>query len=62
MVLQLIHGMVMSPVFKYLLFARRIMVTILKRNDRPKITFPALEKLEAHGATIQVLYPTLDNV
>jgi len=62
MVLELIHGMVMNPVFKYLLFARRIMVTILKRNDLPKITLPALEKLDAYGATIQVLHPTLDNV
>ena len=38
------------------------MMTILKSNDLPKITLPALEKLDAYGATIQVLHPTLDNV
>ncbi len=37
MVLQLLFGMTMSPVAKYLQFARRILVKILKSNNLAKI-------------------------
>ena len=62
MVLQLIFGMTMGPVSRYLQFARRIMVKILKRNDIAKISPLTVEKLEEYIATIQAQHPTLANI
>ena len=50
MVLQLIFGLTMSPVAKYLQFACRILVKILKANDLAKIKIPPPEKLEEYRA------------
>ena len=62
MVLQLIFGMTMSPVAKYLQFARRILVKILKANDLAKIQIPPPEKLEEYQAVIVARHPALDMV
>jgi hypothetical protein len=62
MVLQLIFGMTMSPVAKYLQFARRILVKILKANDLAKIQIPPPEKLEEYRAVIAARHPALDMV
>ena len=48
MVLQLIFGLTMTPVSKYLQFARRILVKILKANELAKISLPSHEKLEEY--------------
>ena len=62
MVLQLIFGLTMPPVSKYLQFARRILVKILKANELPKICVPTHEKLEEYKAMIQARHSVLDNV
>ena len=62
MVLQLLVGMSMSPVAKYLQFVRRILVKILKTNNLAKITIPCPEKLEEYRATIASHHPSLDMV
>ena len=46
MVLQLIFGLTMSPVAKYLRFARRILVKALKATPLAQICLPTQEKLE----------------
>jgi hypothetical protein len=45
MVLQLIFGMTMSPLSKYLQFARRIIIKILKKDPLAKISLPDHDKL-----------------
>jgi hypothetical protein len=62
MVLQLIFGMTMSPVAKYLQFACRILVKILKANDLAKIQIPPPEKLDEYRAVIAARHPALDMV
>ena len=60
MVLQLLFGMTMSPVAKYLQFARRILVKILKSNNLAKIKLPLHEKLEEYRAIIAARHPALE--
>jgi hypothetical protein len=62
MVLQLVFGMTMSPVSKYLQFARRILVKILKANVQARIKIPPPEKLEVYRAIIADRHPALDMV
>jgi hypothetical protein len=49
MVLQLLFGMTMSPVAKYLQFARRILVKIRKSNNLVKIMLPSHENWKSIG-------------
>ena len=44
MVLQLFFGITVSPLAKYLQFARRIIIKVLKKDELAKITLPANEK------------------
>jgi hypothetical protein len=62
MVLKLLFGMTMSPVGKYLQFARRIVLKILKSNNLAKMKLLSPEKLEEYGATIASRHPFLDMV
>jgi hypothetical protein len=62
MVLQLLFGMTMSPVGKYLQFARRILVKILKNDDLAKIKVPSVQRLEEYRAMIADRHPALDMV
>ena len=62
MVLQLIFGLTMTPVSKYLQFVRRILVKILKANELAKICLPTHEKLEEYRGMIQARHPVLHNV
>jgi len=62
MVLQLIFGLTMTPVSKYLQFARRILVKILKANELAKICLPTHKILEEYRGMIQARHPVLDNV
>ena len=62
MVLQLIFGPMMTPVTKYLQFARRICVEILKSDNLSKISLLSEEKLEKYRLIIAAHHPTLDDV
>ena len=62
MVLQLLFGMTMLPVLKYLQFARRILVKILKANTLVRIMLPSPDKLEEYRAMIAAGHPALDMV
>ena len=62
MVLQLLFGMTMSLVAKYLQFARRILVKILKHNNLAKMKLPLHEKLEEYRAIFAARHPALDMV
>lgn len=62
MALQLIFGMTMTPVGKYIQFARRILVRVLKTNDIAKITMPTVEKLEEYRTMIAERHPALPDV
>ena len=52
----------MLPVAKYLQFARKILVKILKSNNVAKIKLPLHEKLEEYRAIIAARHPALDMV
>jgi hypothetical protein len=62
MVLQLIFGLTMTPVGKYLQFARRILVKILKAHPMGRIQLPNAQKLEEYRSMIHSRHPLLDNV
>jgi len=62
MVLQLIFGITMSPLAKYLQFARRIIIKILKKDELAKISLPSFEKLQEYRDTIARRHPALQNV
>ena len=62
MVLQLVFGMTMTPIAKYLQFARRILVKALKGYHLAQIRLPSAEKLEEYRGIIQQQHPVLDNV
>ena len=53
MVLQLIIGMLMTPVAKYLQYARRILVRVLKTNKMAQITMPNNAQLEEYRSVIE---------
>ena len=62
MALQLIFGMTMTPVGKYIQFARRILVCVLKSNNMAKISMPSNEKLEEYNEMIAARHPALHDV
>jgi hypothetical protein len=62
MVLQLIFGTTMSPLSKYLQFARRIIINILKKDPLAKITLPAHDKLQEYRVTISCRHPAVQDV
>lgn len=62
MTLQLIFGMTMTPVAKYIQFARRILVSVLIDNDMAKITMPSHAKLEEYRRMISGRHPALTDV
>ena len=62
MVLQLIFGMTMTPLSKYLQFARRIVVNILKKDHLARIALPTNDKLEEYRQVIASRHPALQDV
>jgi len=62
MVLQLIFGLTMTPVGKYLQFARRILVKILKAHPMAKISIPDDDKIEEYRSMIHSRHPVLHDV
>jgi hypothetical protein len=62
MSLQLIFGLTMTPVAKYLQFARRILVVVLIDNEMAKITMPTRAKLEEYRRMIAGRHPALTDV
>jgi hypothetical protein len=62
MSLQLIFGMTMTPVAKYLQFARRILVVVLIDNEMAKIAMPTHAKLEEYRRMIAARHPALRDV
>jgi len=52
MVLQLIFGISMSPLSKYLQYARRIIIKLLKNDSLAKIPLPAYDKLQEYQKPI----------
>lgn len=62
MALQLIFGMTMTPVGKYIQFARRILVRVLTSDEMAKISMPTNEKLEEYRSMIAARHPALNDV
>ena len=62
MALQLIFGMTMMPVGKYIQFARRILVRVLTTDDMVKISMPSNEQLEQYRSMIAARHPALHDV
>jgi hypothetical protein len=62
MALQLIFGMTMTPVGKYLQFARRILVRVLVNDQYARIRVPTNDKLEEYRRTINERHPALVDV
>jgi len=62
MVLHLIFGMTMSPVSKYLQFASRIVIKVLRGNELTRISMPSPDKLEEYRDMIHQRHPALNNV
>ena len=62
MALQLIFGMAMTAVSKYLQFMRRIVIKVLKHNNLTKIRMPSLDELEEYRQAIHNCHPVLHNV
>ena len=62
MALQLIFGMAMTAVSKYLQFAQRIVIKVLKHNNLAKIRMPSLDELEEYRQAIHNRHPALHNV
>jgi hypothetical protein len=62
MVLQLIFGLTMSPLSKYLQFARRIVIKILKKEPLAKICLPSNNKIFEYQETIHSRHPALLDV
>jgi hypothetical protein len=55
-------GRPMIPVARYLQFARRVFVKVLKANSLAKITLPTHDKLEEYRSVIEARHPVLNNV
>ena len=62
MVLQLIFGMSMTPDAKYLRYARRILVSVLRTNEMAKISMPSNAQLEDYRSMIEARHPALKDV
>lgn len=62
MAIQLIFGMTMTPVGKYLQFARRIIVHVLVNDPNAKIVMPTHDKLEEYRQMINHRHPALVDV
>ena len=62
MVLQLIFGTTMTPTCKYLQFARRILVKVLRNNEYAKIVMPSAHQLEEYRQMIASRHPALVDV
>ena len=53
MVLQLLFGMTYTAVSKYIQFARRIIIKVLKKDPLAKIAIPSHEQIETYRALIE---------
>jgi hypothetical protein len=62
MSLQLVFGMTHTPLGKYLQFARRIILKVLKKHPLAEIKMPTMEKLEEYRQAIHRRHPALPNV
>jgi hypothetical protein len=54
--------MTMSPLAKYLQFARRIVIKILKKDPLAHIALPTNDKLEEYRQVISTRHPALQDV
>jgi hypothetical protein len=61
MVIQFIFGLRMIPVAKYLQYAQRVFVKVLKANSLSKIPLPKHDKLEEYRSVIEARPPILNN-
>jgi hypothetical protein len=62
MVLQMLFGLTYTAVAKYIQFARRIVIKVLKQDPLAKIAIPSHEKLEEYCALIDRCHPALPDV
>jgi hypothetical protein len=62
MVLQMLFGLTYSAVAKYIQFARRIVIKVLKQDPLAKIAIPSHEKLEEYRELIARRHPALPDV
>ena len=62
MVLQLLFGMTYTAVLKYIQFARRIIIKVLKKDPLAKIAIPSHEQIETYRALIERRHPALPDV
>ena len=57
MVLQLIFGMVHTNLKDYLLFAKRMIVMVLRDHPMAKLQIPSSKKIEEHKEMVQQCHP-----
>ncbi len=62
MVLQLLFGVTFTAVAKYIQFARRIVIDVLKKDEMAKIAIPSHDQLETYRALIERRHPALPDV
>ena len=62
MALQLIFGMTYSNLDDYLLFGKRIIVTVLKNDDRARIQIPCLERIDEYKQIVRKRHPFLTDI
>ena len=62
MVLQMLFGLTYTAVAKYIQFACRIVIKVLKQDPLAKIAIPSHEKLEEYHVLIERRHPALPDV
>ena len=62
MVLQMLFGLTYTAVAKYIQFAPRIVIKVLKQDPLAKIAIPSHEKLEEYCVLIERCHPALPDV
>ena len=62
MALQLIFGMTFSNLDDYLLFAKWIIVKVLRKDQRAHVRIPSSEKIEEYKAMVQSRHTFLTDV
>ena len=62
MALQLIFGMTYSNLDDYLLFGMRIIVMVLKNDDRARVRMPCLEKIDEYKHMVRNRHSFLTDV
>ena len=62
MALQMLFGLTMSPLQKYLQFSKRILIKVLANNELAQIRMPCLDDIEKYRSMIARRHPNLPDV